>query len=1008
MAQRRTPAWTGADSKAATANAWKRNLLFWGLGCGVMLLASLPPATGQGPAKNKVPAEAAEFFESKVRPVLLENCISCHGKDAQIAGLRLDSREALLKGGESGPALVPGNPDKSLLIEVIRHTGKIKMPQGGKLKDTEIANLTAWVQAGAPWPESAGAGTWSMSSGQKHWSFQPVAKPKVPQVKNKLRVANPIDAFVLAKLEAKGLTPAPLADRRTLLRRVTYDLTGLPPTYEEMQAFLADKSPDAYEKVVDRLLASPRYGERWARHWLDVARYSDTKGYVFNEDRNYYNAYTYREWVIGALNRDLPYDRFVMQQIAADLLPEVQNGEDKQPLAALGFLTIGRRFINNPHDIIDDRIDVTMRGFQAMTVSCARCHDHKFDPVPTKDYYALYAVFNNSVESSPPISPRAISEPYMQHEEKVRAADNRIRTIIETQTKRLRGMVKNPEQAKTLSDAVKKALQSVREHELPNGKNLEALEPAFEPDERRALQETRQRVEELRKTYPPKPEFAMALADKPQDQCGDGRVFKRGNPGNPGDVAPRAFLTVLRSTDEQNWKQGSGRLQLARAIASEQNPLTARVLVNRVWMHHFGGALVRTPSDFGRQGEKPTHPELLDWLAATFMEDGWSLKRLHKRIVLSATYRQSSVTTEKLATLDPENRLWARANRRRLDMEQMRDSLLKASGKIDLSEVGGKSVEIWEEPFNGRRTVYGFVERQNLPQVFKTFDFASPDTHSPQRFFTTVPQQALFLMNNSFAISQARALAALPQIAGATDEGQRVRRMYLRLFNRLPDKNEEALGVAFLKQPNEETPMRTATWQYGYGFFDPATRQVTFTELPHFSRKDGNWRIREQFPDARLGYIMLSAEGGHPGNDGSHGVIRRWTAPRPLTLRIGGKLKHGNKEGDGVRARLVSNKQGLIAEWTAHNGEAQTSVAKVTVEAGEVLDFVVDPISGPAFDSFSWSPVLTDAGAGKTTPRAVTVWNARRDFAGPMPPPLTRREQYVQALLMTNEFLFVD
>jgi mono/diheme cytochrome c family protein len=987
----------------------KRTLGFRGAwwvagGLSVVLLAVsfLPtPATGQDADKAKIAPEAAEFFESKIRPVLIENCISCHGKEAQIAGLRLDSREALLKGGESGTALVPGDPENSLLIQVIRHTGKIKMPQGGKLKDEEIANLTAWVKAGAPWTPSITIDT-KAGGGQKHWAFQPVQKPIPPKVQNTAWVSNPIDNFILARLEGKKLAPNPIADRRTLLRRLSYDLTGLPPTATEVQAFVADKSPNAYEKAVDRLLASPRYGERWARHWMDVARYADTKGYVFTDDRNYYNAYTYRNWVIHALNQDLPYDQFIQQQIAADLLPEVQNGDDKRPFAALGYLTVGRRFINNLHDIIDDRIDVTMRGFQAMTVSCARCHDHKFDPIPAKDYYALYAVFNNSVETTPPISPKPISEPYMKHDAEAKAAENKVNNIIDTQTKRLRGMVKNPEQAKNLSDAVKNALQAVREEERPNGKNLEAIIPAFEPDERRILQETQTRLEELRKTYPAKPEFAMALGDKPQDQCRDIHIFKRGNPGNPGEIAPRAFLTALRGGEKEHWKTGSGRLQLAEAIASKKNPLTARVMVNRVWLYHFGAGLVRTPSDFGRQGEKPTHPELLDWLATYFMENGWSLKKLHKLIVMSSTYRQSSVASEKMATLDPENRLWGRANRRRLDLEQMRDSLLLSSGKLNTKEIGGKSVDLWAQPFAERRAVYGFVERQNLPQVFKTFDFASPDTHSPQRFFTTVPQQALFLMNNPFSIAQAKNLVALPEIANASDNGQRVRRIYLRLFNRVPDKDEEAVGIGFLKLPATLIGERVPTWQYGYGGYDPTDRKVNFTALKHFTGEA--WQAGEKFPDPNLGYIIHTPIGGHPGNDLNHAVIRRWTAPRAAKLRISGTLKHGNKEGDGVRARVVSSRAGLLGEWTAHTSEAKTEVAEVSVQAGETIDFIVDPIGGPGFDSFEWIPNLrvTDGSKGET------VWNAKRDFGGPPLPPLTRLEQYAQALLMTNEFMFVD
>ncbi|MES2464392.1 MAG: DUF1549 domain-containing protein, partial [Armatimonadota bacterium] len=370
------------------------------LGLVVAVLASQRSAISDDAVNPPVSAEAAAYFESKVRPVLIDNCIGCHGADAQLGGLRLDSRAALLKGGDSGPALVPGDPDKSLLIQVIHHLGKIKMPQGGKLKDPEITALADWVRGGALWPAvkgevipDSGAKEYALTPAQqKFWSLQPVKMPALPTVKNTAWAKSPLDRFVLAKLEAKGLKPAPPATKRSLIRRVTFDLIGLPPTPDEVNAFVNDKSPQAFAKVVDRLLSSPRYGERWARHWLDVARYADTKGYVFNEDRSYPHAYTYRDWVIDSLNKDLPYDQFVQMQIAADRLPLPKNGDKKQ-LAALGFLRVGRRFLNNSHDIIDDRIDVTMRGFQGFTVACARCHDHKFDPIPTKDYYSLYGIF---------------------------------------------------------------------------------------------------------------------------------------------------------------------------------------------------------------------------------------------------------------------------------------------------------------------------------------------------------------------------------------------------------------------------------------------------------------------------------------------------------------------------------------------------------------------------------------------------------------------------------------
>lgn len=862
------------------------------------------------PVQAKASPEALAFFETKIRPVLANNCYSCHGKDAQIAGLRLDSREALIKGGDSGTSLVPGDPEKSLLLQVVRHSGKIKMPQGGKLKDSEIADLAEWIKMGAPWTPKAAAnagGTGKPSTvstlSAPLWSLQPVKKPVLPAVKNAMWCKAPLDRFILARLEAKKIAPMSPADKRTLLRRATYDLTGLPPALAETAAFLADKRPDAYERAVDRLLASPHYGERMARLWLDIARYADTKGYMFQEDRNYPNAYTYRDWVTNAFNRDVPYDQFIVRQLAADRLP---LGDDKSDLAALGFLTVGRRFLNNMPDIMDDRIDVTMRGFQGFTVACARCHDHKFDPIPTQDYYSLYSVFASTKEVSPEISK-----------------------------------------------------QPVR--------------------------------------------VAMAVEDV--EKPGEGRIFKRGNPGNLGDVAPRRFLLALspKNQPRPEWTAGSGRLELARSIASPQNPLTARVFVNRVWRWHFGQGIVRTPSDFGKQGEKPTHPELLDYLASQFVADGWSVKKLHRRILLSATYQQSSQFDAKSYAVDPENLLLWRQNRKRLDLEQIRDSLLSASGKLNIKTIGGPAEEMWNAPFMTRRALYGKIERQNLPQTFRTFDFASPDSTNAGRFVTTVPQQSLYFLNSPLAIEQARTLAALPEISTAKEDSVRVRNLYRRLFSRSPLPEELALGIRFLStgNPTSEAVM-TSPWQYGYGEWDETAGKVlSFLPLPHFT--GSTYQGGPIIPDTKLNFLVLNPDGGHPGIDNAHSVIRRFVAPRDMTVSVSGTLSHNQKEGDGVQAALFTSGGATIARWSAKNNKAETTASNISLKHGDTLDFVVSP--GPAgngFDSFNWSPTITEIG-GKNA-----LWSAKKGFEGPMPTPLNRREQYAQALLMTNEFLFVD
>jgi mono/diheme cytochrome c family protein len=728
----------------------------------------LPAALNAAPPADP---QAVEFFEKHVRPVLASKCQSCHGAKRQQGGLRLDSRAALLKGSDNGAVVVPGQPDKSLLVKAIHYDGDVQMPPKGKLPEEAIVHLTEWVKMGAPWPEEVVKSDAVLQSvaevRRTHWAFQPVREPNLPTVKKSDWVQTPIDAFVLAGLEAKGLTPAPAADRRTLIRRVTLDLHGLQPTPEEVAAFESDRSPDAYPRLIERLLASPRYGERWGRHWLDVARYADSKGYVFTEERRYPFAYTYRDYVIRAFNEDLPYDQFVLQQLAAD---QLSLGEDKRPLAALGYLTLGRRFLNNIHDIIDDRIDVTMRGLQAMTVGCARCHDHKFDPIPQKDYYSLYGVFASSAEPK----------------------DLPLITMPE-QTAELAAFEK--ELAKRKAEMEKYREQNKDELAKRNRKVADGL------------RRLKKRVDQWQATSPAAPPRAMVLIDKPAPETP--HIFLRGNPRNPGPEVPRQFLEVVAGEKRQPFRQGSGRLELARAIADRNNPLTARVLVNRVWLHHFGFGLVRTPSDFGLRGDPPTHPELLDWLAATFMDNGWSIKKLHRLILLSSTYQQASGGDPRLLEMDPDNRLLARMNRRRLDFEAMRDSLLYVAGRLDTT-MGGRAVELTTVPFSTRRSVYGFIDRQNLPGLFRTFDFASPDTSTPQRYTTTVPQQALFLMNSPFVIEQARHFLQRPDVAGQTKDEAKINRMYQLAYGRAAEADEIALGLGFLADARKSNEAKTA------------------------------------------------------------------------------------------------------------------------------------------------------------------------------------------------------
>lgn len=696
------------------------------------------------------PPDAAEFFESKVRPLLAEHCVACHGPKKQQSGLRLDTKQGMLTGADDGPVVVPGDPDKSALIKAVRYADDPRMPPRGKLPDAAVADLVTWVKMGAPWPDAAQESKVRPAddAAKAHWAFRPLPRP----------TDGSIDSFVQTTLKAKGLAPNPPADRRTLLRRLAYDLTGLPPTAEEMDAFTADQSPDAFEKVVDRLLASPAFGERWGRYWLDLARYADNRGYVgVNVERTYPYAYTYRDWVVSALNRDLPYDRFLKCQIAADHL-----GGESTDLAALGFFTVGRRFLNNINDIIDDRIDVLCRTTMALTVGCARCHDHKFDPIPTRDYYSLYGVFASCHEPD--------DLPLLR-------TDN-----------------SGPEY-----EAYAKELKRLEDEKA----KFEKDNAEMKAKERRKFQEQikpfENKIKKLTATHPGAPPRAMVLRDN--DRPSEPVVFVRGNPNNRGPAVPRQFIGFLSGPERKLFATGSGRLELANAIASPTNPLTARVAVNRVWLHLFGQGLVRTPSDFGLRSDPPTHPELLDHLATGFVADGWSVKRLIRRIVLSATYRQSSAASPEAMERDPDNRWLARTSRRRLDFEALRDSLLAASGNLDRT-VGGRAVDLYGVVPSKRRTLYGFIDRQNLPGVMRTFDFALPDAHAPQRFTTTVPQQALFLMNSSFVQDQARALAKRVDGAGA----DRVTKLYRLALGRSPAADEVALALGFVGD-------KTDTWE---------------------------------------------------------------------------------------------------------------------------------------------------------------------------------------------------
>jgi len=670
-------------------------------------------------------------------------------------------------------------------------------------------------------------------------------------------------------------------------------LVGLPPEIADIKIARntpQSEAPALVSRITDELLGSPHFGERWARYWLDVARYSDTKGYVFQEDRTYPEAWRYREWGITSLNNDMPWDEFLVRQLAADRFPEDQTPED---LAAMGFLTLGRRFLNNKHHIIDDRIDVTMRGMMGLTVACARCHDHKYDPVPTADYYSLYGIFDSSDE------------------------------------------------------------------------------PKNEPS-------------------------PLRLVDRPEPR--EPVIFVRGSAGRRGDSVPRQFLTSFTTGEPKPFTDGSGRLELGKAIASRDNPLTARVAVNRVWSHLYAEPLVDSPSDFGIRSDPPSHPQLLDYLATWFMEHDWSLKQLVRHIVTSETWMQSSNPRPDVEQLDPPNRLLARQSKRRLDFEALRDAILSTSGKLDAT-IGGESVSITTQPFSTRRTLYAHIDRQNLPGMFRTFDFASPDTHAPRRFETTVPQQALFQMNSPFILEMAEA-AAIECQTDPLDTIQTVQRLYQRILQRNPVDEEFAAAIVFI---DSDQPDSATGWSYGYGTISESLDQLeAFTLLPVFH--DNVWQGGTELPDEKLSWSSLRKDGGHPGNSRQLCAVRRWTAGQSAKLTVRYRIKHDNENGDGVRFVLLQNRGDVLKNESLHQSSEAGIVTELSVLSGDTLDFVMFCGESSSHDTFRNEFIIEES-----TSKNRRLWNSVSDFSNRSEPQITDAwTQLAQVLMLTNEFVFVD
>jgi len=900
-------------------------------------------------AVSAQPSADAEFFERKVRPILENRCAICHGDKIQMAGLKLTTAEGFFRGADTGPVVTKGDPRSSRLIAAVSYAGKSKMPPTRKLDPAEIAVLKTWVEMGAPWPETKSphpvapraSQLAQASSGKSHWAFQPVGKAAPPPVRDQSWVQSPVDRFILARLDEDGLKPAPPADRLTLLRRAKFDLHGLPPSEQEIDEFLADTKPEAFARLVDRLLASPRYGEKWGRHWLDVARYGDSTG--LDEDHRLPHSWRYRDYVIDAFNRDLPFDRFIHEQIAGDLLPAEKPGDvNVRGRIATGFLALGPKPLAQPdkvrqlYDVIDEQIDTVSKAFLGLTIACARCHDHKFDPVSTKDYYSLASIFANtkyyddidpvlSVIHMEPLVNEQDYQTYKKHQDEIRTVERRADAIMEPEINRYISVKLRPRLAeymiaarrsyetgegavipdgldekilkkwveylkpglefrpylekwhaargpevqraaqeyqqlydeigtswdKRVNEWIQKVDGALREGKVPPGKPGFGFEQFNKPEDRffeevsfkdgpfslskeereQILSEAsrqqvaalRKEVDDLKKNAPPEPPMAHAVCD---GDTVEQRVFIRGSHHNRGDAVAKQFPVILAGDGQTPITDGSGRKHLSEWLTRPDHPLTARVMANRIWHWHFGHGLVRTPDNFGLMGERPTHPELLDYLATEFVNRGWSIKAMHRLMMLSSAYQMSSIPSPQAVAKDADNRFWSRFHRRRLEVEEMRDSLLAVDGALDLTMGGSLASKLRGDQYEKRdsvdpakirrRSVYLPLVRNKLPNTLKLFDFVDSTTTSGKRMESSIAPQALYLLNSEFAQERSRSLAKFLLAGSETDDAAILRRAFRIAWTREPEPGEATRWLdymtAFPKGDGDADP-RLEKWQ---------------------------------------------------------------------------------------------------------------------------------------------------------------------------------------------------
>lgn len=982
-------------------------LVLLGIGLG---FACVVEAIEPGEAKVNHAGETLTF-ERDVRPILRAHCLDCHGAiDEKDGNLDLRLVRFMESGGDSGPALVKGDAAASLMVQRVKSG---EMPPGeAKVSANELAILERWIAEGAvtarPEPESIGPGLPILPEDRQWWAFQPIRRPQVDSIMasahevgdNKLRTD--IDALVMRAMP-RGLSLSPDADKRTLMVRLYFDLIGLPPTPEEVSRYLSDESPDAYERVVDELLESPQYGHRWARHWLDVAGYSDSEG-GNTDDAIRPWAHKYRDYVIRSFNADKPLDRFIHEQLAGDELAGPITGdltpEQIALLTATGFLRMAADGTGSGSDseearnqVIADSLKIVSSSLLGLSFACAQCHDHRYDPISHTDYFALRAVFEPAMDWKNWKTPSQRYVSLYTSADRAKAAEVEAEALAvsaEREEKQRRYMAEAIEKEllkyeEPLRQHLREAYESVPDKRTEAQKALLDKHPSvnitpgvlYQYNQAAAdeLKKDADRIAEIR-ARKPREEFLRVLSE-PSGHVPETFLFHRGDHRQPKQqVAPAAPAVlcpeesfVSFAIDDDALPTTGRRLAFARWLTSDQNPITARVMANRIWLHLMGRGLVATPADFGRLGAKPTHPELLDYLASELMQNGWSAKRLQRLIVTSSVYRQSSYHDPEKAAIDDDNQSYWRSIVKRLDAEVIRDRLLATTGQLDPSLFGPPTLvqedetgQIVVDTNDRRRSIYIQQRRSQPVAMLQAFDAPVMETNCELRPSSTVATQSLMLMNGEFVLGQAEALASAVL---AQADGHAL----------IEPALEPTIDMADLPAIG---PKISPVWQIGYGSFDEATgRTGAFTSLPHF--EGGTWQGSATRPDPEIGWVLLHATGGHTGDQRGFSAIRRWTAPSAGRVRVTGLLEHHSENGDGVRGRIVSSRSGIVGQWITHHAKADTNVESVDVLAGDTIDFVTDCRDSVTSDSFNWVVELTVSEADGTT----SSWKSDQGFPGP-------------------------